>query len=97
MSIGLTQAPAQTIDLSGLPIGRFAAVIWCTGGDNLPEATANYTNDVVYDGNCNEATGGNAGNIDHSPVYFTVTHHTSQVTNYLEPPLESAPCRYPRS
>lgn len=74
MSEGLTQAPAQTIDLSGLPIGRFAAVIWCTGGDNLPEATANYTNDVVYDGDC---TG---GNIEHSPVYFTVTHHTSQVT-----------------
>ena len=71
---GLTQAPAQTIDLSGLPIGRFAAVIWCTQNDNLPESTADYSNDVVYDGDCN------GGIIDHSPVYFTVNHNTPQVT-----------------
>lgn len=79
---GITQAPAQTIDLSGLPIGRFAAVIWCTGNDNTPVAPAlpDYTNDVVYDGDCNETTGGNAGVINHNPVYFTVTHNTNQVT-----------------
>lgn len=73
---GITQAPAQTIDLSGLPIGRFAAVIWCTGNDNTPTPPTlpDYTNDVVYDGDCA------GGNINHSPVYFTITHHTSQVT-----------------
>ncbi|MEQ1599737.1 MAG: prepilin-type N-terminal cleavage/methylation domain-containing protein [Methylotenera sp.] len=71
---GLTMAPAQTVTLAGLPIGRFAAVVWCTQNDNLPVATANYTNDVVYDGDCN------GGNIEHSPVYFTLTHNTPQVT-----------------
>ena len=69
LSNGLTLAPAQTVTLTGLPIGRFTAVIWCT--NNTPADT---TDDVVYDGDCN------GGNIDHNPVYFSLTHNTSQVT-----------------
>lgn len=58
-------APTQTITpTENLPIGRFAAVIWCT--DVIPEA--------VYDGDCD------GGNIKHSPVYFTLTQNTTQVT-----------------
>lgn len=74
LASGVTIAPVQTINLDGLPIGRYAAVIWCTQNDNLPESTANYTNDVVYDGDCN------GGDINHSPVYFTLTQSSSQVT-----------------
>jgi prepilin-type N-terminal cleavage/methylation domain-containing protein len=74
LSPGLTLAPSQTINLDGLPIGRYAAVIWCTQNDNLPAGSADFTNDVVYDGDCD------GGNIEHSPVYFTLTQHTSQVT-----------------
>lgn len=47
-----------------MPVGNFAAVIWCTN-----------PNKVVYDGDCDTTT-----NIKHSPVYFTLTHNTSQVT-----------------
>jgi hypothetical protein len=53
----------QTLTPSGnLPVGRFAAVIWCTG------ATQN-----VYDGDCDST-------VNHSPVYFSLTAHTTQVT-----------------
>lgn len=72
-----TFAPMQSItptydhDVNGatpdlpMPVGPFAAVIWCT--TTTPE--------VVYDGDCDTTT-----NIKHSPVYFTLTHNTSQVT-----------------
>lgn len=83
LTSGLTMAPAQTIDLSASPIGRFAAVIWCTQNDNTPTlpAVPNYANDVVYDGNCiaDEDSNG-VDDIKHSPVYFTLNHNTSQVT-----------------
>ncbi|MDX1914476.1 MAG: type II secretion system protein [Methylophilus sp.] len=74
LTTALSVAPAQTVTLTSLPIGRFAAVVWCTQNDNLPSATADYTNDVVYDGDCD------GGNINHSPVYFTINNATSQVT-----------------
>lgn len=64
-----TSAPTQTLTpITNLPVGRVAAVIWCT--NNTPAVT---TDDTVYDGNCD------ADN-DHSPVYFTLNHNTSQVT-----------------
>jgi prepilin-type N-terminal cleavage/methylation domain-containing protein len=74
LSNGITMAPSQTLSLDGLPTGRYAAVIWCTQNDNLPVGSADYTNDVVYDGDCD------GGDIEHSPVYFTLTQYTSQVT-----------------
>lgn len=77
LSAGVTLAPAQTINLAGLPIGRYAAVIWCTNNNNLPLATANYTDDVVYDGTCKA---NNTLSINHSPVYFTITQSSAQVT-----------------
>lgn len=65
-----TAAPLQTVTpdaaappFPGTPIGRFAALIWCTG--IVPEQ--------VYDGDCDST-------INHSPVYFTLTNNTSQVT-----------------
>lgn len=62
----------QTIvPTAGLPIGRFAAVIWCTNN------TAIKTDDTVYDGDCNN---GPTPVVEHSPVYFTLTNNTSQVT-----------------
>lgn len=64
-----TFAPAQTITPDAdIPIGRFAAVIWCTNN-----TAGVYTDDAVYDGNC-DAT------FRHSPVYFSLTRNTSQVT-----------------
>jgi prepilin-type N-terminal cleavage/methylation domain-containing protein len=65
---GLTVAPAQTVTLTLLPIGRFAAVVWCTNN-----TLTDLTDDTVYDGNC-------VGDNDHNPVYFTLNHNTSQVT-----------------
>lgn len=53
---------------SGTPIGRFAALIWCTNGTPLDPS-----DDDVYDGDCDST-------IKHSPVYFTLTNNTSQVT-----------------
>jgi prepilin-type N-terminal cleavage/methylation domain-containing protein len=62
-------APTQTVTPTiNLPSGRYAAVIWCT--NNTP---SDYTDDTVYDGNCDSPN-------NHSPVYFTLTHNTSQVT-----------------
>jgi hypothetical protein len=62
-------APVQTVTPTiNLPSGRYAAVIWCT--NNTP---SDYTDDTVYDGNCDNTN-------DHSPVYFTLTHNTAQVT-----------------
>ena len=56
----------QTLTPNGnLPVGRFAAVIWCLKDSPSP--------DVVYDGNCDAP-------VNHSPVYFTLTAHTTQVT-----------------
>jgi len=81
LSPGITIAPAQTINLNEMPIGRYAAVIWCTYNNNLPPpptpipTPSPYDDDVVYDGDC-DPTGG----INHSPVYFTLTQSTSQVT-----------------
>jgi hypothetical protein len=64
-----TFAPVQTITAAaGIPIGRFAAVIWCT--NNTP---ADYSDDTVYDGDC-------VAPINHSPVYFTLTNSITQVT-----------------
>jgi prepilin-type N-terminal cleavage/methylation domain-containing protein len=65
----LAYAPAQSVipeddtTSNPMPIGRFAAVIWCTGV--APE--------VVYDGDCDSTN-------NHNPVYFTLTHNTSQVS-----------------
>jgi len=81
LSAGMTLAAAQTINLNEMPIGRYAAVIWCTNNNNLPPpptpipTPSPYDDDVVYDGDC-DPTGG----INHSPVYFTLTQSTSQVT-----------------
>jgi prepilin-type N-terminal cleavage/methylation domain-containing protein len=62
-------APTQSVTPTiNLPSGRYAAVIWCT--NNTP---SDYTDDTVYDGNCDNTN-------DHSPVYFTLTHNTAQVT-----------------
>jgi prepilin-type N-terminal cleavage/methylation domain-containing protein len=62
-------APVQSVTPTiNLPSGRYAAVIWCT--NNTP---SDYTDDTVYDGNCVSPN-------DHSPVYFTLTHNTTQVT-----------------
>lgn len=68
LSEGSAIAPSQTIYLAGLPIGRYAAVIWCTNN------TVSRADDSVYDGDCD------GGSINHSPVYFTLMPHTSQVT-----------------
>lgn len=79
LAVDATTAPAQTVipdatDLTavppfpGTPIGRFAALIWCT----TPGP------DVVYDGDCDYDAVTNP--INHSPVYFTLTNNTSQVT-----------------
>jgi prepilin-type N-terminal cleavage/methylation domain-containing protein len=79
LSSGLMIAPAQNINLDGMPIGRYAAVIWCTDNDNFPTPPTlpDYTNDVVYDGTCKA---NNTLAINHSPVYFTLMQSTSQVT-----------------
>lgn len=69
LSNGISMAPLQTVQLNEMPIGRYAAVIWCTF--NTPADTSD---DRVYDGDCD------GGNIEHSPTYFTLTQHTSQVT-----------------
>jgi prepilin-type N-terminal cleavage/methylation domain-containing protein len=65
-----TAAPA----VRGLPIGRYAALIWCTNNNN----PATPADDTVYDGDCNQNNPLTA--VDHSPVYFTLTNNTSQVT-----------------
>lgn len=75
LAVAAAAAPAQTVTplisdidvggvFAGTPIGRFAALIWCTTGASAP---------VVYDGDCNAT-------VNHSPVYFTLTNNTSQVT-----------------
>lgn len=69
LTSGMTMAPAQTVSLSGLPIGRYSAVVWCTF--NTPSDTSD---DEVYDGDCD------GGDIEHSPVYFTLTQSSSQVS-----------------
>jgi prepilin-type N-terminal cleavage/methylation domain-containing protein len=71
---GNTSAPVQTVTpldttpVTPYPIGQYAAVIWCT--NNTP---TDYTDDAVYDGNCDTT-------FDHSPVYFSLTNSTTQVT-----------------
>jgi hypothetical protein len=66
-------SPAQTLTPSiNLPVGRFAAVIWCV--NNTPASGAAPAGaDAVYDGNCDST-------FNHAPVYFTLTHSTPQVT-----------------
>ncbi len=64
-----TSAPTQTLTpTANLPVGRVAAVIWCT--NNTPTVT---TDDAIYDGDCDTT-------YQHAPVYFTLNHNTSQIT-----------------
>lgn len=65
VAVGETATAVQTVTPDELPMGRYAAVIWCTAPTTVP--------DVVYDGNC-DAT--NA----HNPYYFTLLPGISQVT-----------------
>ncbi|MGJ8619823.1 MAG: type II secretion system protein [Methylophilaceae bacterium] len=64
----------QTINPNdGTPIGRFAALMWCVDVD---PATSEVTDIGIYDGRTNCS----AVDVEHSPVYFTLTNNTSQVT-----------------
>jgi len=82
--IGDPTLKVQTITpLPSLPVGQYAAIIYCTGipesdATTDPLADGNPNNDVVYDGDCNYAA--TTDPIKHSPVYFTLTNNTSQVT-----------------
>ncbi len=74
----------QTITpIQGLPVGQYTALIYCTGipASALttdPLASGDASDDVVYDGDCDYDPTTNP--IKHSPVYFTLTNNTSQVT-----------------
>lgn len=63
--IGDKATPTQDVPLIDLPIGRYAAVIWCTAPTT--------TTDVVYDGDCDSSN-------SHNPYFFTLAPGVSQVT-----------------
>lgn len=63
----------QTITpTTNLPVGRFAAVLWCVT-NTPPSGSAPAGADAVYDGNCDDT-------FSHNPVYFTLTPYTTDVT-----------------
>lgn len=68
VAVGDTATATQTVTPDDLPIGRYAAVIWCT--QNTP---LDIDDDTVYDGNCVAPN-------SHNPYYFTLLPSVSQVT-----------------